>query len=49
MFFNHIDGNYKGVYYADVLTDGRYWDGKVKGKQVYKAEFFWNKNNLKQI
>ena len=44
--FNHVKGNYQGVYYVDVLKDGRYWDGNVKGKNVYKAEYFWNKNDL---
>tara|TARA_Y100001937_G_scaffold49026_1_gene68335 strand:+ start:1161 stop:1649 length:489 start_codon:yes stop_codon:yes gene_type:complete len=45
MVFNHVDGDYQGIYYIDVLKNGRYWDGKAKDK-VYKAEYFWNKNDL---
>lgn len=44
--FNHVLGEHKGIYYIDVLKNGRYWDGKVKDKSVYDAEYFWNKNDL---
>ena len=44
--FNHVSGEHKGIYYIDVLKNGRYWDGKVKDKSVYDAEYFWNKNDL---
>lgn len=46
MVFNHVEGNYQGVYYTDVLTVGRYWDGTAKGVKKYKPEYFWNKNDL---
>tara|TARA_Y100000593_G_scaffold17462_1_gene34924 strand:- start:135 stop:611 length:477 start_codon:yes stop_codon:yes gene_type:complete len=44
--FNHVSGKEQGIYLVDVLKDGRYWDGKVKNKQIYKPEYFWNKKQL---
>lgn len=44
--FNHVSGDYEGVYYIDVLKNGRYWDGNVNGKNVHEAEYFWNKKDL---
>ncbi|MEJ6791462.1 MAG: hypothetical protein QNK89_01635 [Lacinutrix sp.] len=49
MFFNHVKGSYQGVYYTDVLTVGRYWDGTAKGVKKFKPEYFWNKDILKKI
>tara|TARA_R100001443_G_scaffold4451_1_gene13008 strand:- start:271 stop:756 length:486 start_codon:yes stop_codon:yes gene_type:complete len=49
IFFNHVKGNYQGIYYVNVLTTGRYWDGVVNGSKIYNEEYFWNRNNLKQI
>tara|TARA_R110002110_G_scaffold42316_8_gene132948 strand:- start:1232 stop:1717 length:486 start_codon:yes stop_codon:yes gene_type:complete len=48
MVFNHVKGDFQGVYFVNVLTNGRYWDGIVNGEKIYNAEYFWNKNKLIQ-
>jgi len=47
--FNHVSGKEQGIYYIDVLENGRYWDGKVKGVLKHTPEYFWNKKQLKKL
>ena len=47
--FNHVSGEQQGIYIIDVLKDGRYWNGKVKNKQIYKPEYFWKKQQLTKL
>lgn len=49
VFFNHKTDDPCGFYYAELTQHTRFWDGKVKGKQVYSPMVFYNYNVLKKV
>ena len=52
MVFNHVDESPNGMYFIDIKTEGRYWDGKSNtqiNNKVYTPMYFFNFNNLKKL
>lgn len=47
LVFNHTEDKPEGIYTVSIQTEGRYWDGIVKNKQINPPMFFWNYKNLK--
>lgn len=48
LIFNQKIEN-EGMFICDMYKYTRFWDGKVNGKQVYPAMYFYNKEILKRI
>lgn len=42
LFFNHIEKDPIGIYYAEIDQFTRFWDGKFKGEKRYDPMYFYN-------
>lgn len=49
LVFNHIKEEPTGIFYVDINTVGRYWDGTFRGKEMYSPMYFFNYEQLKKI
>jgi hypothetical protein len=49
LVFNHEKEEPNGMYYIDVKTEGRYWNGLVNGSRVYTPMYFFKFSQLKKL
>jgi hypothetical protein len=47
--FNHVNKPPLGMYYVNIKTEGRMWNGKIKDNYVYKQMYFFNFKDLKKL